>query len=99
MPKSTPETPQPTQESSQEAPTSLPTGNDQSTPVNPQQGKLPDLVTIETGKDAGTAVTLAADTIIENSKNDRAMETSNIDPLSTEDELDAVDALLSLSGI
>ena len=99
MPKSTQETSQPTQESSQEVPTSLPTGNDLSMPDNPQQDKLPDLVTVKTGKDAGTAVTLAADTITENLKNDHPMETFNVDPLSTEDELDAVDALLSLSGI
>ena len=94
MPKSTPEISQPTQESSQEAPTSLPTGNDQSMLDNPQQDKVPDLVTVKTGKDAGTA-----DTIIENSKNDRPIETFNIDPLSTKDEMDAVDALLSLSRI
>ena len=98
-PKSTQETSQPAQESSQEAPIALLTRNDLSTPDNPQQDKLPDLVTVKTGKDAGTAVTLAADTITENPKSDRPMETFNVDPLSTEDELDAVDALLSLSRI
>ena len=99
MPKSTQETSQPAQESSQEAPIALLTKNDLSMPDNPQQDKLPDLVTVKTGKDAGTAVTLAVDTITENPKSDHPMETFNVYPLSTEDELDAVDALLSLSGI
>ena len=98
-PKSTWETSQPTQESSQEAPIALLTRNDLSTLDNPQQDKLPDLVTAKTGKDAGTAVTLAADTITGNLKSDCPMETFNVDPFSTEDELDAVDALLSLSRI
>ena len=54
MPKNARETSQPAQESSQEAPIALQTRNDLSTPDNPQQDKLPDLVTVKTGKDTGT---------------------------------------------
>ena len=99
MPKNAWETPQPAQELSQEAPIALQTRNDLSMPDNPQHDELPDLVTVKTGKDTGTEVTLTADTITGNLESDHPMETFNIDPLSTEDELDAVDALLSLSGI
>ena len=99
MPKNAWETSQPVQESSQEAPIALQTRNDLSTLDNPQQDKLPDLVTVKTGKDTGTEVTLTADTIEGNPESEHPRETFNIDPLSTEDELDAVDALLSLSGI
>ena len=66
-------------------------------PDNSQQDELPDLVTVKTGKDTGTEVALTANNITGNP--DGPKETFNIDPLSTEDELDAVDALLSLSGI
>ena len=97
--KNTRETSQPAQESSQEAPIALQTRNDLSMLDNPQQDELPDLVTVKTGKDTGTEVTLTANDITGNPESDCPKETFNIDPLSTEDELDAVDALLSLSGI
>ena len=84
---------------SQEAPIALQTRNDLSTPDNPQQDELPDLVTVKTGKDTGTEVTLTANNITGNLESYHPKETFNVDPLSTEDELDAVDALLSLSGI
>ena len=58
MPKNAQETSQPEQESSQEAPIALQTRNDLSTLDNPQQDELPDLVTVKTGKDTGTEVTL-----------------------------------------
>ena len=98
MPKNALETSQPAQESSQEAPIALQTRNDLSTPDNSQQDELPDLVTVKTGKDTGTEVTLTANDITGNPESDRPKETFNLDPLSTEDELDVVDALLSLSG-
>ena len=98
-PKNTRETSQPVQESSLEAPIALLTRNNLSTLDNPQQDELPDLVPVKTGKDTGTEVTLAADNITGNPESDHPMETFNVDPLGTEDELDAVDALLSLSGI
>ena len=98
-PKNAWETSQPAQESSQEAPIALQTRNDLSTPDNPQQDELPDLVTVKTGKDTGTEVTLTANNITGNPESDHPKETFNVDPLSSGDELDVVDALLSLSGI
>ena len=98
-PKNARETSQPAQELSQEAPIALQTRNDLSTPDNPQQDKLPDLVTIKTGKDTGTEITLTVNDITGNQESDHPKKTFNVDPLSTEDELDVVDALLSLSGI
>ena len=98
-PKNARGTSQPAQELSQEAPIALQTRNDLSMPDNPQQDELPDLVTFKTGKDTGTEVTLTANDFTGNPESDHPKETFNVDPLSTEDDLDAVDALLSLSGI
>ena len=88
-PKNARETSQPAQESSQEAPIALQTRNDLSTPDNPQQDELPDLVTVKTGKDTGTEVALTANDITGNPESDHPKETRkrivNVDPLSTED--------------
>ena len=94
MPETTSEKVQSPQETSQDATTSLPTVNAHSTPDSPQQDKLPDLVTVDTGKSTGNV-----DATAKTTKNTNPVESFNVDLLSTEDELDAVDALLSLSGI
>ena len=68
-------------------------GNNHSTPENAQQDRLPDLVTNAPEQNIDQLEVPALD-----SWNTKQVETFNVDPLSTEDELDAVDALLSLSG-
>ena len=65
-----------------------------STPIVENSDKLPDLVTNQTNKTNDEIV--AAD---KPTTNPEPRETFSVDPLSTEDEMDAVDALLSLQDL